>query len=393
MRLDTGASGSPLLLESQDGPVAIAINVIEFPFARILPQLRRKLPKALRKRSDELATIFAANSAVSTAAFHEQIELLQHPSEPLPREQIRLIQDVLRSTGNYKGALDGLYGAGTRQAILDLERRQNLLPTGQPTLRLVAVYYFNSGNNYLRKGKFDQAISYFGRAIKLDPKNASAFNNRGRAFIAKEYPMQAIADFEEAIHLNTKDYSAYLGRGMAYLIQGRGTISFERAITDLDRAIQLNPHSAAAYRYRAQAHMDKYELDPAINDITVAINLQTNTPEYHLLRARIYEKRGDIDRALADYTQVIRFKPKHAYYYSRRGSAFQEKGDIDRAISDFTQAIKLEPAKTLYYSQRARAYQKAGKRYKAIIDFRMILKIDPYRSDAKKQLREMGADP
>jgi tetratricopeptide (TPR) repeat protein len=73
--------------------------------------------------------------------------------------------------------------------------------------------------------------------------------------------------------------------------------------------------------------------------------------------------------------------------------AFEQTGDIDRAISDFTQAIKLEPTKPFHYSVRGRAYQKAGKRYKAIIDFRMVLKIDPYRSDAKKQLRELGADP
>ena len=39
-----------------------------------------------------------------------------------------------------------------------------------------------SGSKYAMKGQFDRAIADFDEAIRLDPKNADAFYNRGNAY-------------------------------------------------------------------------------------------------------------------------------------------------------------------------------------------------------------------
>ena len=43
-----------------------------------------------------------------------------------------------------------------------------------------AVAFNNRGNVYFRKGDFDRAIADYDEAVRLDPKNALAFCNRGR---------------------------------------------------------------------------------------------------------------------------------------------------------------------------------------------------------------------
>jgi len=52
------------------------------------------------------------------------------------------------------------------------------------------------------RGDNDRAIADFDAALKLDPKDAVAFNNRGFAYRHKGDADRAIADFGEAIRLN-----------------------------------------------------------------------------------------------------------------------------------------------------------------------------------------------
>ncbi len=60
-------------------------------------------------------------------------------------------------------------------------------------------------------------------AIRLDPKNAMAYYNRGRAWYAKGEYDRAIADSTEAIRLDPKNAMAYYNRGRAGAPRGSTT--------------------------------------------------------------------------------------------------------------------------------------------------------------------------
>jgi Flp pilus assembly protein TadD len=55
---------------------------------------------------------------------------------------------------------------------------------GQPILH-AALCSFSENNRDSHKGYFDHAIADYTEAIRLDPKNAVAYNNRGLAYRAK----------------------------------------------------------------------------------------------------------------------------------------------------------------------------------------------------------------
>lgn len=48
------------------------------------------------------------------------------------REMLRGVQAALKAQGFYKGAIDGLYGPGTRAALEAFQRKEGLTVTGQP---------------------------------------------------------------------------------------------------------------------------------------------------------------------------------------------------------------------------------------------------------------------
>ena len=58
----------------------------------------------------------------------------------------------------------------------------------------------------LEKGEYDKAIVDLTEAIRLDPRNAARYNNRGLAWNKKGDLDKAIADYKEAVRLNP-DYA------------------------------------------------------------------------------------------------------------------------------------------------------------------------------------------
>jgi tetratricopeptide (TPR) repeat protein len=116
-----------------------------------------------------------------------------------------------------------------------------------------AFAYFNRGNEYLNKERYDQAIADFTQVIRIDPNYADAYNQRGSAYINKGDADRAIADFNQVIRLEPNNALAYLWRGVSYqdkyLSQGYKREDLDRAFADRDRAFQLDPNSVTIQKY------------------------------------------------------------------------------------------------------------------------------------------------
>ena len=147
------------------------------------------------------------------------------------------------------------------------------------------------------------AISAYDEAIKLNPKYALAYNNRGNAKAKLEQRESALADYDEAIRLKPDYAAAYYNRGVEKAAQE----SFKSAIADYTVAIELKPKLAEAYTNRG------------------------------IVRAQLRQ----YEEAIADYTAAIRLKPNDAEAYFGRGTARAALGLKAKARSDFKSAIDL----------------------------------------------------
>src|ERR1700730_18942455 len=83
----------------------------------------------------------------------------------------------------------------------------------------------------------DDALAACTRLIRINPKNAEAFINRGNVNLARGERDGAIADFSEAIRLNPKNAYAFARRCAAYQAKAEP----DQAIPDCTEAIRLDP--------------------------------------------------------------------------------------------------------------------------------------------------------
>jgi len=166
-----------------------------------------------------------------------------------------------------------------------------LLRKKKNTGRLIA-----RGLSYAKGGLYTEAIKVYNQAIRQNPDDVNAYNNRGSAYERAGDYHQAIADYDKAIELKPRDAEIYYNRGIAH---GKADQP-EHAIADFTKAIELNPKFADAYFNRAYIY-DVLLQNPqrAIEDYTQAIKLKSKFTE-------AYHSRGVVYLGLEDY-QVRKF--------------------------------------------------------------------------------------
>jgi len=203
-------------------------------------------------------------------------------------------------------------------------------------------------------------------------KKAVAYRNRGNAWSEKNDYNRAMADYDEAIKLDPKFADAYFERGYTWYY-GFGSAS--RAITDYSEAIRLDPKHVNAYFYRAFAWRMRDETDRAIADMTEVIRLEPNNTEAYYFRGGDWYRQGDFDRAIADFTDLIRIDPKYVKAYGARGKAWIAKGEFDRAIADYTEAMRVEPNGADHPADRGFAHFYSGNLRAAAPDFHRAIEL------------------
>ncbi|WP_310485539.1 tetratricopeptide repeat-containing serine protease family protein [Chamaesiphon sp. VAR_48_metabat_403] len=141
--------------------------------------------------------------------------------------------------------------------------------------------YFALAVQKYRKRDIQGALADYNQAIAINPKYASAYNNRGDLKRYKLNDVQgALIDYNQAIALNPKYASAYNNRGD---LKYEDLNDVQGAMTDYNQAIALNPKEALFYYRRGILKYHKLkDVRGAFSDMqqTEKLYQQQGMPQY-----------------------------------------------------------------------------------------------------------------
>jgi tetratricopeptide (TPR) repeat protein len=269
----------------------------------------------------------------------------------------------------------------------DLARQLGPLKVeGGTVQRQVFVASFEDAVRALRLGTplgaLNRALAERTEAIRITPRNARAFAERGDLFYDKNDFERAVADYTEALRLGMREADGYRGRGMAHANRG----DYEKAIADYDEALRREPRHAETLHNRGLAYGRQGETARALADLGEAIRLDATNAAALSDRGFLYLKAGDADKALADLNEALRLQPRSPATLERRGEAHALKGDFDKALADCTAALELAPRFGEAYHQRALAHARLGSADRALADFDEALRLEPHSARAHADL-------
>jgi tetratricopeptide (TPR) repeat protein len=198
--------------------------------------------------------------------------------------------------------------------------------------------YILLGRKYKESGELGNALTFFNKAIELNPESAVAYSSRGMVKKSKGDLDGAMTDFNKAIELQENLPVTYISRAAIKVIRG----DLDGALADYNRSIELKLDSSKAFNNRGEVKRKQGNLEGALEDYNRAIELKPDNPIYYSNRSILKIKR-DPDGAIADCNQAIELKSDLGTAYNNRGMAKQVKGDLDGALEDYNKAISLQP--------------------------------------------------
>jgi len=161
-----------------------------------------------------------------------------------------------------------------------------------------AIECIETGNDHFERGKFDNAIKEYDKALKIAPKYAEAYYRRGLAyyklssavFTGKKNYEKAKSDFKEATILNPSHAEAWFMRGMS----SSDWEHLTERLSFYNEAIRLNPDYAQAYYQRGRHHHGKDNFNAAVVDYETAMRLDPSIDANKLLEgARLNKSKFD----------------------------------------------------------------------------------------------------
>ncbi|TVR77498.1 MAG: tetratricopeptide repeat protein [Chitinophagaceae bacterium] len=156
------------------------------------------------------------------------------------------------------------------------ELEGNMVAANQIYKQLVAELpdnpelYIRLGFTYKRMGEVDAALSALNQSIRLDPANASAYQNKAMALLRLEgNEFAAIENFDKALSLDNSLGDAYVNRGTAYIKMG----NFQKGVEDLTKGIEILGDEVALNMYinRGIANLNLGNQEEACKDFNTAL--------------------------------------------------------------------------------------------------------------------------
>jgi tetratricopeptide (TPR) repeat protein len=203
--------------------------------------------------------------------------------------------------------------------------------------RKVVAASVRRGDTHRQKGRYEEALANYSRAIVLDPNPASAISSRGETYRQMGRYEEALADLTHAIALDPNSTLAIGSRGVTY----RQMMRYEKALADLTRAIELDPNLALAYGSRGKTYRQMGRNEEALADLTRAIELDPNLDWAYLSRGETYRLMGRYEEALADLNRAIELEPQDDWPFYLRALASWALGDSAAWAHDLAAAQVL----------------------------------------------------
>jgi protein O-mannosyl-transferase len=129
--------------------------------------------------------------------------------------------------------------------------------------------HYNLGEYYFNKGRLDEAIDNYRKAIQIRPSYDDALNNLGTTLALKGELDEAIARIRESIHYRPDKADAYYNLGNVFVMQHK----LDEAVAAYSNALRLKPDYPAAHNNLANVLLTQGHRDAAVQHYREALRL------------------------------------------------------------------------------------------------------------------------
>ena len=187
-----------------------------------------------------------------------------------------------------------------------------------------------------------------------------------------KFYQKALEKYSDAVKLNPKYADAYFERGELYRAKLK---DYKNAQEDFTQAITNNPNHTDALYWRGRQFLEMKDYQNAANDFNKCIKVNPNYGKYiYVHRGSTYERQGDLQKAEADYLHAVEIEPTHYTPTESLGNFYMNHGEYQKAVETFTKLMTINKSETPVLL-RAHSYRLLKDYNNAVADYTRALDI------------------
>lgn len=175
--------------------------------------------------------------------------------------------------------------------------------------------YINRSWAYAEISAFENALEDCNEALRLTPKNAMAFNNRGLVYEKKGDKGRAEKDYLKACELG-------------FEIGCRNYLAAKNPSQEKESRVDL------LLRQSGEKYRDK-DWNAVVRLTSLATKKEPGSYRAFTIRAAAFIQTARFEDALTDSNEAIRLNPSFGLAYNNRGSALEHMGKLEEAMVDY----------------------------------------------------------
>lgn len=161
------------------------------------------------------------------------------------------------------------------------------------------------GCGLFNAGRIQEAVEQYYLALKYKPEFPQAYYNLGNALKKINNFEQALWCYQQAIKFKPDYTDAYLNLAAIF----NETQQFTQAIEICDKLIKLEPSNVFAHGHRGMALAGLGENGEAIKEVQYVLKIRPDDAEMHRNLGILYERNGQTTEAIKEYHDALRINP------------------------------------------------------------------------------------
>jgi protein O-GlcNAc transferase len=174
------------------------------------------------------------------------------------------------------------------------------------------VACYNLGNVLKEQDNLTEAVSFFQKALEINPNYTEAHNNMGNTFKDQGRLDEAISCFQKALKINPNLVEVYNNLGNTFKDQGR----LDEAISCFQKVLEIKPNYAEAYNNMGNMLMGQGNLAEAVYYYQKALEINPNLAEAYYNFGNALKDQNRLTEALSSYQKALEINPDYTEAFS-----------------------------------------------------------------------------
>jgi tetratricopeptide (TPR) repeat protein len=221
-----------------------------------------------------------------------------------------------------------------------------------------------SGDRLYERGKLQEAVEEFQRALTLDPNNVNVSNSLGVCYAQMGKLEEAVTEFLRVTSLKPSDFMGQYNLGCALLSLGREDEA-EQAFT---RSSELDPERATPYFQLAKLCRKHDRLEEALNYLGKTVGLKPHWAKAWRLFGECFLEQGNDGEAMNGFKNALKINGNDAAALSGLAILYgRVESNLEIALSLARRSVELNSDNVLFCLRLAELLWQNGELDEAMV--------------------------